>query len=258
MTRDHDHGACAAPAAHIDSSARVAGGAVLSAGAWIGPDVVIQDGAFISPGAVIGLPHKDAPAGPTTIGNGCWIGPGVCIEPGVQLGDRCEINHGSTLGAFSRIGAGVHLGMNVTVMPNATIEEYARLLTNAYICEYAILRSHCQIMPNAILINDSYPPTALDVRGPEIGKCAIVGVNAVVWPGVKIGYHAMVGALAEVKRDVPDFVLVRGQPATPVCDVRQIRMKTQGRWITPYPWMQWTPSGTDVRRPGPRGETSSE
>ncbi len=252
------HGVGAPPAAYIDRSAAVDRRAMVLSGAWIGPDVEVQEGAVISPGAVIGLPRNDGPTGPTVIGAGSRIGPAVHIEPGVRLGARCDIGHGSTIGSFCCVGANVFLGPGATIMSHVTIEDYVRLLAGVYVCEQSILRSHCQIMPNAILINDQYPPTALDVRGPEIGKCAVVGVNAVIWPGVKVGYHALVGAQAEVKHDVPDYVLVRGQPATAVCDVRQIRMKHEGKWITPYPWMQWAPSGTDVRGPGPRSPASEE
>jgi acetyltransferase-like isoleucine patch superfamily enzyme len=134
-------------------------------------------------------------------------------------------------------------------MEDCRIAEYAVLCSDVYVCEHAELRSHCQILPRVILLNQPYPATSLNIAGPVIGECAIISVKAVIWPGVKIGYHGMVAASSEVKSDVPDYMLVRGIPAIPVCDVRRIRMKVGDKWIFPYPWMRHLAAGEDVTQP---------
>ena len=46
-----------------------------------------------------------------------------------------------------------------------------------------------------------------------IGKDCVIGVNAIIMPGVKIGNGAVIGAGAVVTKDVPDYAIVGGVPA---------------------------------------------
>lgn len=56
----------------------------------------------------------------------------------------------------------------------------------------------------------------LQVAPIEIGDEAFIGARAFILPGVKIGRRAVVGACAVVTRDVPDGVVVAGNPAAPL------------------------------------------
>jgi dTDP-4-dehydrorhamnose 3,5-epimerase-like enzyme len=73
------------------------------------------------------------------------------------------------------------------------------------------------IGPNATFTNDAYPRSR---QYPEtfsrtvVRAGASIGANATILPGVTIGIGAMVGAGAVVTRDVPDFAIVVGNPAT--------------------------------------------
>ena len=51
-----------------------------------------------------------------------------------------------------------------------------------------------------------------------IHKKAIVAVRSVLLPGVSIGESAIVSAGSVVEKDVPDYTLVRGNPAKKVTD----------------------------------------
>lgn len=235
--------------ATIDPTAVVAADAVCHPGSWIGPDVVIGPGCTIGPGAVIALPGPDNPAGPVQIGSGVWIGPNVFIEPGVTIGDGCAINACSVLRFRTALGSGTRLGARCTIMGNSTLGNHVNLEAEVHVGEFSTLEDYCQLMPGSILLNDPYPPTALDPMGPTIGPCSIVGVNAVIYPRVRLGYHAMVGALSVVKQDVADYALVVGSPAKPICDVRRIRYKLGEDWVYPYPWMRHRIPGEDITRP---------
>lgn len=46
-----------------------------------------------------------------------------------------------------------------------------------------------------------------------IGRDCIIGINAIILPGVKIGNEVVVGAGAVVTKDVPDNCIVAGNPA---------------------------------------------
>ena len=56
-------------------------------------------------------------------------------------------------------------------------------------------------------------------RGPELGKPITVGEdcwfggNCIVLPGVTIGNGVTIGAGSVVTKDVPDYVVVAGNPA---------------------------------------------
>jgi len=248
MDRDRQRGPLPG-GAWIDPLAFVASDAIVNAGAWIGPDVNIGPGAVVSPGAVLGLAGPQCPPGPVEIGPGTWVGPHVHVEPGVQIGKDGVIGSSTLIRSGARIGPAAEIGPRCTIMDNARIEEGAHLIADVYVCEYARLGPQCWISPGVSLVNDRYPPTALEIAGPVVGQCAVIGVHSIIWPGVKLGYHAMVASLSEVKEDVADYVLVRGCPARPVCDVRQIRMKLKDKWVYPYPWMRINMPEEDITQP---------
>lgn len=217
-------------------------------GSWIGPNVELGAEVSVAPGAVLGYAcsSDDAPA--TRIGQGTRIGPNVCIEPGVTVGPECVIEAGCILRSGSSLARGARLGPRCTLMGACRVDEFVHCWAEVHVCEHAELQPHCQVMPGAILMNEPYPPTGLAKLGPSVGRCAVVGARAILWPGVKLGYHAMAAAMSEVKHDVDDYVLVRGQPAKPICDVRRIRTKVGQEWVFPYPWMRHFSENEDVTR----------
>ena len=52
----------------------------------------------------------------------------------------------------------------------------------------------------------------LSMLGPNIARCARIGVGANLLPGLRIGVGAVVSAGAVVTKDVPDGALVMGVP----------------------------------------------
>jgi len=218
-------------------------------GAWIGGGVEIGAGCSVGPGTVLGFARLDEPCGHTIIGENVHLGPHVCVEPGAIIEPEVRVGFSACIRTGTRIGRGAHVGERCVLMGNCNVGECVVLLAEVHVCEHAELLAHCQLMTGVILINDPYPPTGLTVHGPTIGECAIVGVNSVIWPGVKLGYHSMVGSMSEVKHDVADYTLVRGCPAKPICDVRKIRMKLRDKWVYPYPWMRHGIPDEDLTKP---------
>jgi UDP-2-acetamido-3-amino-2,3-dideoxy-glucuronate N-acetyltransferase len=70
-----------------------------------------------------------------------------------------------------------------------------------------------------VLTNVTNPRSQVNRRGlyerTVIRRGASVGANATIVCGVTIGRYAFVAAGAVVTRDVPDYALVRGNPARP-------------------------------------------
>lgn len=118
----------------------------------------------------------------TTVGNECVIGAGVWIGRGCQIGDGTRIQTGAFIPNDTVIGKGVFIGPNVTM----TDDKYPR--------------AGAPYEPNPPFLHDG---------------CSI-GAGAVILPGVRIGFGAVVGAGAVVTQDVAAHTTVLGCPARAV------------------------------------------
>jgi len=70
--------------------------------------------------------------------------------------------------------------------------------------------------PSVTFTNDKYPRSKVypdEFMRTHIKEGASLGANATILPGITIGKNSMVGAGAVVTKDVPDNVLVVGNPA---------------------------------------------
>lgn len=90
------------------------------------------------------------------------------------------------------------------------------------VCRVEIGRN-CQLGPGVHIYTATHPLDADErIKGPEYGKPVTVGDNvwiggqAVLNPGVTVGDNAVVASGAVVTEDVPDDVVVQGNPATVV------------------------------------------
>jgi len=69
----------------------------------------------------------------------------------------------------------------------------------------------------------------------EIGEGSFIGVNAIILSNVKLGRHVVVGSSSVVKRNVPEYSVIDGNPAS-------IRMKYD---FDAGAWLNISPSKTD-------------
>ena len=233
-----------------DRKPRVGPTASSDCSAWIGKNVTRGANVRIGPGAVIGWPedHQARPEDEVHIEADTVIGPSVHVEPGVRIGADCSIGAGTFVGRGTRIGRNVSIGPQCVLIGDCTLEDHVRLIANVYVCEESLVEEFAHLMPGVILINDLYPPSALDVRGPRIGRCAVVGIQSVIFPGVRLGFHALVASRSDVKHDVPDFTCVSGSPAKAIIDCRKIGIKIAGERMYPYPWMRVFAEDQDLSR----------
>ena len=121
------------------------------------------------------------------------------IFENARIGENCNIC------AHTLIENDVVIGNNVTIKSGVFLWDGTRVEDDVF------------IGPNATFTNDLMPRSKIypDVfNGITLKRGASIGANATILPGITIGCKAMVGAGAVVTKDVPDYAVVVGNPAT--------------------------------------------
>jgi tetrahydrodipicolinate N-acetyltransferase len=126
------------------------------------------------------------------------IEPGAFIRDKVEIGDRVIVMMGAVINIGAVLGAGTMIDMNAVVGARA------------------IVGRDCHIGAGAVLAGVLEPPSADPV---VIEDEVLVGANAVILEGCRIGRGSVVAAGAVVTGDVPELVVVAGQPARKLKDV---------------------------------------
>jgi len=146
--------------------------------------------------------HSPSQVHPTVLlGDGTVIWPFSTLLEGTQLGKRCVVGTGVFIGRRAVLGDDVHLH------PGAALPNDARVGHRVY------------IGPNVVLANDARPyigaceDSTCRHMPPWIDDDAVLGANAVILPGVRVGRGALIGAGSVVTRDVPPHATVVGNPA---------------------------------------------
>jgi acetyltransferase-like isoleucine patch superfamily enzyme len=73
---------------------------------------------------------------------------------------------------------------------------------------------------------------AYNISSVSIGAYTFVGTHCVILPGVKIGKGCIIGAGSVVTKDVKDFEIVAGNPATVKGNTRELDEKLLNEWKT--------------------------
>lgn len=146
-----------------------------------------------------------------TIGRGTAIWDNVHIRHSTRIGDECII------GEKTYIAYGVHIGDRVKI--NAFV----------YVCAGVTIERGVMVAAGTVFTNDRFPRAATpDLRrllpsDPDehtlptlVREGATIGAQSTIGCGLTIGRFATVGMGSVVTRDVPDFVLVTGNPARAV------------------------------------------
>ena len=113
------------------------------------------------------------------------VHPSSCILPGTTLGEGSIASTGVLVGSNTRIGRHVFLNRGTRVGHHARVGDFVT------------------IQPGANIAGAG-----------EIGDETYVGMGAIILERLTIGRGVTIAAGSLVKRDVPDYALVAGSPAT--------------------------------------------
>ena len=142
--------------------------------------------------------HPSAEVQTNNIGEDTVIWQYAIVLKNAKIGKNCNIN------AHTFIDNDVIIGDNVTVKCGVYLWDGLRVEDNVF------------IGPNATFTNDKYPKSKIkpkEFKKIILKKGCSIGANATIMPGITIGENAIVGAGSVVTKDVPEGVIVFGNPA---------------------------------------------
>jgi len=144
------------------------------------------------------LIHPTAEVQTNNIGDETVIWQYAIVLKNAIIGKNCNIN------SHTFIENDVIIGDSVTVKCGVYLWDGMRIEDNVF------------IGPNATFTNDKYPKSKIKPDSFDkiiLSKGCTIGANATILPGITIGENVTVGAGSVVTKDVPDGVIVIGNPA---------------------------------------------
>lgn len=187
--------------------------------------VVLGDGVEVFPGAYIGKEPKGAGAlarplsfeRHVLIGANSSIGPGAVIYYDVEIGANSLIGDAASIREQCRVGDRCVIGRHVTVNYAVTIGDRSKVMDHAWLAGNMRVGNDVFISGGVLTTNDNmmgrYGYIEGEMCGPTIEDEVLIGVGALILPGVTIGKGAVVGAGAVVTKNIDSSTLVMGLPA---------------------------------------------
>jgi UDP-N-acetylglucosamine acyltransferase len=181
------------PSAHVDP------GAILGAGVRVGP------------GAVVGAGVR--------LGEDCEVGAHAILEGPAVLGPGCRVFPGAVIGAEAQVvrlkgpGGGVEIGAGTLIRESATVHrsmhegKTTRVGAGCYLMVGSHVAHDCQVGDRVIFTN------GIAVGGHVwVGDDSFVSNSAGVHQFVRIGPGVLLIGPSGVRKDVPPYTTVEGQP----------------------------------------------
>jgi acetyltransferase-like isoleucine patch superfamily enzyme len=152
----------------------------------------------------------------------------------IHIGDNVTIRQGARLEIHMLDPANppeLRIGNNVSIEQNFHLV----LMGKVIIHDGAAISANCSLLGGNhpfFDVNNS-TPIGSRITGTdstiEIGAGSLIGINSVVGANVRIGKHVVVGSGSVVKKNVPDYSVVEGNPAVVV----MVYDKAEDRWKIP-------------------------
>lgn len=182
---------------NIHPTAIVGQTAVLSDDARVGPYAVIDDGVNIGRGVQIGA--RAHILGDTVIGDGCQV------HMGAVLGHTPQIRKDTPQAGKLRVGKENIFREYTTVHRSSKAETATVIGSHNYFMAFAHIAHDCNIGNNVTVCNG-----ALVAGHVLVEDFAFISGNVTIHQFCRIGRYAMVGGLARISKDVPPYMLVKG------------------------------------------------
>ena len=190
-------------------------------GVHIGQNTIVEDY------CIIGVAPRGKKEGEidTSIGSGSHIRSHTVIYAGNQIGKNFQTGNKVNIRELNEIGDNVSIGILSVIEHHVRIGDNVRIHSQVFVPEFSVLEDASWIGPNVVLTNAKYPLSPgvkENLKGPTIRKGAKIGANSTILPGIVIGENALVGAGSVVTKDIPDGVVVVGNPAKKIKIVSEL------------------------------------
>ncbi|NLL91292.1 MAG: N-acetyltransferase [Ruminococcaceae bacterium] len=247
----------------IAKTALIGEGVTIREGVIIEDNVIIGDGSYIDYGVVIRenvTLGKNSFVGaqsilgeflfdfhsdntnknhPLIIGDNALLRSGTVIYGDCVIGDNFSCGHKVTIRECTNIGNNVSVGTLGDIQGRCELGNYTRLHSNVFIGEHSKIGNFVWIFPHVVFTNDPTPPSET-LKGIVVDDFACICARSLVMPGVHIGKDALIGACANVTRDIEAEMVAIGNPARVVKNVREVKDEN-GQ--THYPWRYYFDRG---------------
>lgn len=145
------------------------------------------------------------------------------VHESSYIDEPCEIGPGTKIWHFShimqnaQIGTNCNIGQNVVISPDVVLGNGVKIQNNVSVYTGVTCEDDVFLGPSCVFTNIINPRSFIarkdEYRQTLIKKGASIGANATIICGHTIGCYALIGAGAVVAKDVPDYVLLVGNPA---------------------------------------------
>lgn len=142
--------------------------------------------------------HPYAEVQTTSIGTDTVVWQFSVILKGAVIGKNCNIN------------CHTFIENNVTVGDNVTIK------SGVFLWDGIEIEDNVFVGPNATFTNDKYARSKHyrnNLMAITLKKGCSIGANATILGGITIGRYSLIAAGSVVTKNVPDYALVKGNPA---------------------------------------------
>jgi UDP-2-acetamido-3-amino-2,3-dideoxy-glucuronate N-acetyltransferase len=146
------------------------------------------------------------------------VSPNASIGEGTSIWHQAQVREKVRLGKNCIIGKGVYIDFEVCLGDNVKVQNYVSIYHGVTLEDGVFVGPHVcftnDLRPRAINTDGSLKAVDDWVLSPTlIKRGAALGANSTIVCGVTIGAWAMIGSGSVVTRDIPDYGLVRGNPA---------------------------------------------
>jgi len=140
------------------------------------------------------------------------------IDDGVLMGKNVTIWHFSHLMKGCSLGDNTIVGQNVMIGSKVKIGKGCKIQNNVSLYEGVELKDDVFCGPSCVFTNVINPRSFInrksEFRKTIVNKGATIGANATIICGVEIGEYALIGAGSLISKNVKNFSVMVGNPAT--------------------------------------------
>lgn len=224
------------PSSYISPSAKLGVNVEIGAFCVIHDNVVLGDRVKVGAYCELGVSTPLGDGTPLIIGEDSLIRSHSVFYESSTFGKGLMTGHHVTVREKTIAGIGFQIGTSSEIQGDCFVGDHVRFQSNVFVGKKTKIGNFVWVLPYVVLTNDPTPPSNV-LMGCTLEDYASIAAASVVLPGVTIGHHSLVAALACVTKNVPPNMVVAGVPARVIGKASDIKLR-DGSGRPAYPWTQ--------------------